>query len=115
MLRKDRVVFFGQNMSKLLQRWLKYKDAMVENNLLFPAQRTNGMLNTGNFEKNFRRYLKTANINKKITLHGLKNNFSRRFLLSGGNLLVLSKILSNISVEEHVVHEKITSFEIRKY
>lgn len=97
--RKDRVVFFSQNMSKLLQRWLKYKDAMVENDLLFPAQRTNGMLSTGNFEKNFRGYLKKANINKKITPHGLRNNFSRRFLLSGGNLLVLSKILGHSSVK----------------
>jgi len=97
--RKDRAVFFSQNMSKLLQRWLKYKDAMVETNLLFSAQRTNGMLSTGNFEKNFRGYLKKANINKKITPHGLRNNFSRRFLLSGGNLLILSKILGHSSVK----------------
>lgn len=97
--RKDRVVFFSQNMSKLLQRWLKYKDAMLETDLLFPAQRTNGILSTGNFEKNLRGYLKKANINKKITPHGLRNNFSRRFLLSGGSLLVLSKILGHSSVK----------------
>ncbi|SFC13892.1 tyrosine-type recombinase/integrase [Clostridium uliginosum] len=97
--KKDRVVFFSSNMSKLLQRWLKYKDAMVETDLLFPAQRTNAVLSIGNFEKNFRVYLKKAKINKKITPHGLRNNFCRRFILAGGNLLVLSKILGHSSVK----------------
>lgn len=45
---------------------------MQETELLFPTQRTNSIL---------------AN-----------NNFARRFLLSGGNLLILSKILGHSSV-----------------
>ncbi|AGX43648.1 tyrosine-type recombinase/integrase [Clostridium saccharobutylicum] len=96
--RKDRVVFFSINMTKLLQRWLKFKDTMQENELLFPTQRTNGIISNPNFERNFRGYLKKTNINKAITPHGLRNNFARRFLLNGGNLLILSKILGHSSV-----------------
>ena len=97
--RKDRVVFFSMNMAKLLQRWLKFKDTMQETDLLFPTQRTNGIIENHNFERNFRIYLKRAKINKKITPHGLRNNFARRFLLNNGNLLVLSKILGHSSVK----------------
>ena len=97
--RKDRVVFFSMDMAKLLQRWLKFKDTMQETELLFPTQRTNGIISNPNFERNFRNYLKRANINKNITPHGLRNNFSRRFLLNGGNLMILSKILGHSSVK----------------
>lgn len=96
--KRDRVVFFSQQMSKLLQRWLRYKDSMQETELLFPTQRTNRILVTNNFERNFRTYLKRADIDKVITPHALRNNFARRFLLSGGNLLILSKILGHSSV-----------------
>lgn len=96
--KKDRVVFYSTEMAKLLQRWLKFKDAMQETDLLFPTQRTNTILANPNFESNFRGYLKRAKINKNITPHGLRNNFSRRFLLNGGNLLILSKILGHSSV-----------------
>ena len=95
--RKDRVVFFSMEMAKLLQRWLKFKDTMQETDLLFPTQRTNTIISNQNFERNFRGYLKRANINKTITPHGLRNNFARRFLLNGGNLTILSKILGHSS------------------
>lgn len=96
--RKDRVVFFSYEMQKLLQRWLKFKDVMQESDLLFPTQRTNRKIEQGNFERNFRGYLARAKINKNITPHGLRNNFSRRFLLNGGSIFVLSKILGHSSV-----------------
>lgn len=95
--RRDRAVFFSMEMAKLLQRWLKFKDTMQETDLLFPTQRTNGIISNPNFERNFRGYLKRANINKQITPHGLRNNFARRFLLNGGNLTILSKILGHSS------------------
>lgn len=96
--RKDRVVFFSYEMQKLLQRWIKFKDIIQESNLLFPTQRTNRKIEQGNFERNFRGYLARAKIDKSITPHGLRNNFSRRFLLNGGSIFVLSKILGHSSV-----------------
>ncbi|MBS4974906.1 MAG: tyrosine-type recombinase/integrase, partial [Clostridium celatum] len=96
--RKDRVVFFSYEMQKLLQRWIKFKDVIQESDLLFPTQRTNRKIEQGNFERNFRGYLSRAKIDKNITPHGLRNNFSRRFLLNGGSIFVLSKILGHSSV-----------------
>lgn len=56
--RKDRVVFYSPQMAKLLQRWLRFKDTMIETEILFPTQRTNTFLSNPNFERNFRGYLK---------------------------------------------------------
>lgn len=96
--KKDRVVFFSQYMCKLLQRWIRFKDTMQETELLFPTQRTNGILSVSNFERNFRIYLKRSKINKKITPHGLRNNFARRFLLASKDIYTLSRILGHSSV-----------------
>ena len=96
--RRDRVVYYSQTMAKLLQRWLRFKDAIQSTELLFPTQRTNGLLSVSNFERNFRIYLKRANINKSITPHGLRNNFARRFLLASNDIHTLSKIWGHSSV-----------------
>ena len=96
--KKDRVVFYSQSMSKLLQRWVRFKDTFQETELMFPTQRTNTMLSVSNFERNFRGYLKRAKIKKDITPHGLRNNFARRFLLASKDIFTLSKILGHSSV-----------------
>ncbi len=95
--RKDRVVFYSPQMAKLLQRWLKFKDTIIETEILFPTQRTNTFISNPNFERNFRGYLKKAGIKKYVTPHGLRNQFARRFLLNNGSLVVLSKILGHSS------------------
>lgn len=96
--RKDRVVFFSYEMQKLLQRWLKFNYVMQESELFFSTQITNRKIEQGNFERNFRGYIARAKINKHITPHGLRNNFSRRFLLNGSSIFTLSKILGHSSV-----------------
>ncbi|NFF85530.1 integrase, partial [Clostridium botulinum] len=42
--RKDRVIFYGNTMSKLLHRWIRFKDIYQETELLFPTHRTNTIL-----------------------------------------------------------------------
>lgn len=96
--KKDRYVFFSNTMGSLLNRWIRYKDSVQDNYLLFPTQRTNTLLTQSNFERNFREYLKRAKINKIVTPHTLRNNFGRRFLLNGGDIFMLSKILGHSSV-----------------
>ncbi len=96
--RKDRVTFFSTTMSKWLNRWIRYKDTIQESELLFPTQRTNTLLTASNFERNFRGYLRRANIDKSVTPHTLRNNFARRFLMNGGDIYTLSRILGHSSV-----------------
>lgn len=76
-------------MSKLLQRWIRFKDTIQESELLFQIQRTNGVLSVSNFERDFRIYLKRSKIYKKITPHRLRNNFARRFLLASKDIYAI--------------------------
>ena len=85
-------------MSKWLNRWIRYKDTIQESELLFPTQRTNTLLTASNFERNFRVYLRRTNIEKNVTPHTLRNNFARRFLMNGGDIYTLSRILGHSSV-----------------
>ncbi|AND85194.1 tyrosine-type recombinase/integrase [Clostridium tyrobutyricum] len=112
--RKDRYVFYSYIMSKMLKRWLQYKDRYVETDLLFCTKGHN-QLAISNFESNFQKYVKRAKIDKHITAHVLRNNYARRFLLAGGSIFELSKLLGHSSV---LVTEKayadITVEDIRK-
>ena len=95
--KQDRYVFFSNKMSGYFRRYIKFKDAIKNTELLFPTTR-NTKLSIPNFEKNFRGYISRAKINKNITPHSLRNNFARRFLINGGDIFMLSKILGHSSV-----------------
>lgn len=82
--RKDRYVFYSTSMSRLLRRWIQYKDRYVETEFLFCTKSGNPM-QTQNFEKNFKKYCIRCGINN-LTCHGLRNNYARRFLMAGGDI-----------------------------
>jgi len=96
--KKDRVVFFSNKMNQLLRRWIGYKDRYLESDYLFPTNR-GSKLQVTNFEKNFKKYMKMTGIKKDITPHSLRNNFGRRFLMAGGDIYTLSRVLGHSSVE----------------
>jgi integrase/recombinase XerD len=95
--RKSRCVFFSSKMQKDLKAWIQYKDRYVENESLFPT-RSGTNLQVHNFEKNFKKYGERAGI-KKAHPHQLRNNFAKRFLMAGGSIYTLSKILGHSSVD----------------
>lgn len=100
--------FFSNTMANILRKWLQYKDRYCNSDYLFPK---NGKIITAsNFGRNFRMY-----VNKPITAHCLRNNFAKRFLLSGGDIFMLSKILghSSVTVTEQAYLD-VTMSDIRK-
>lgn len=95
--KKSRYVFFSQQLAVQLKRWLQYKDRYLENDLLFPTIR-NTPLTVPTFETNLRKYGEKAGLDN-IHPHMLRNNFAKRFLMSGGDIYTLSRILGHSSVE----------------
>jgi integrase/recombinase XerD len=83
-------------MSKVLRRWLQYKDRYSESDLLFCTKKST-RLSISNFERNFKVYCERVAI-KNITIHAIRNNYARRFLLANGNIHILAKILGHSSV-----------------
>jgi integrase/recombinase XerD len=92
-----RTVFFSVKMCELLKKWIKFKDRYIESSLLFPVQLRDKPLFINNFEKNYKKYCNRVGI-EECSPHGLRNNFAKRFLMSGGDIYTLSRILGHSSV-----------------
>lgn len=94
--KKTRTVFFSDTMRKELKLWLKHKDKFVESDRLFTNIK-GGPLAVHSFERNVKTYGERVGV--PFTPKTLRNNFAKRFLLSGGDIFTLSKILGHSSVE----------------
>jgi len=94
--KKDRYVFFSVEMLKQLKRWLQYKDRYKESELVFCTTKGSN-LKISNYETNFKKYGERIG-EKDIHPHMLRNNFAKRFLMNGGDIYTLSKILGHSSV-----------------
>ena len=97
--RKDRTVYFSPKTESVLRRWLQFKDRYVESDFLFPVKEHGGSIGVGNFENNFKKYIKRSDLNEEYTPHCLRNNFAKRCLMNGMDVFTLSKILGHSSVE----------------
>lgn len=110
--RKDRYVYFSSTMQKELRRWLAFKDRYMENEYLFCSNRGT-KLDVRTFEKKLKNYGKRVGID--IHPHQLRNNFAKRFLMNGGNIYTLSKILGHSSVKvTEQAYLDLTDEDIRK-
>lgn len=95
--KKDRYVFFSQEMAKQLKKWLQYKDRYRQSDYLFCTHKGKP-LNASNYETNFKKYGERIG-QKEIHPHMLRNNFAKRFLMQGGDIYTLSRILGHSSVK----------------
>lgn len=96
--RKSRLVYFSHRTEIVLRRWLQFKDRYTESDYLFPVKHSGAHVEVSTFETNFKKYLRRAGINEKITPHCLRNNFAKRCLMNGMDVFSLSKILGHSSV-----------------
>lgn len=111
--KRGRYVYFSQIMRQELRRWLKYKDRYVESEYLFCTTKGNPLM-IRTFEKKLKDYGKRAGL-KNIHPHQLRNNFAKRFLMAGGNIYTLSKILGHSSVKvTEQIYLDLTDTDIRK-
>ena len=94
--KKDRYVFFSAEMLEELKRWFQYKDRYKDSEYIFCTTRGTN-LKVSNYETNFKKYGERIGQND-IHPHMLRNNFAKRFLMSGGDIYTLSKILGHSSV-----------------
>lgn len=95
--KKDRYVFFSMQMGTELRRWLQYRDRYKDSEYCFCTTR-GSKLEVRSFESNFTNYGNRIG-KKEIHPHMLRNNFAKRFLMNGGDIYTLSKILGHSSVK----------------
>lgn len=111
--KKDRYVFFSPMMQQELRRWIQYKDRYVSCEFLF-CTKSGNKVSVSDFETNFKNYAKRVGLDEAHP-HVLRNNFAKIFLMAGGDIWTLSKLLGHSSV---TVTEKayldLTDDDIRK-
>ena len=95
--KKTRTVFFSDEMRKSLKLWIRHKDTFMESEYLFPSTHKR-KLSIGCFETNIKRYGERAGV-PQVTPKVFRNNFAKRFLMNGGNIFTLSKLLGHSSVQ----------------
>lgn len=95
--KKDKYVFFSTPMAAELRRWLQYRDRYKDSEFCFCTIRGT-QLKEKSFESNFTNYGERIG-NREIHPHMLRNNFAKRFLMNGGDIYTLSKILGHSSVK----------------
>ena len=95
--KKDRYVFFSQEMLKQLRRWLQYKDRYRQSKYVFCTNKGK-LLKVNNYETNFKKYGERIGLSE-IHPHMLRNNFAKRFLMQGGDIYTLSRTLGHSSVK----------------
>lgn len=93
--KKARYIFFSDEMRKLLKQWQRHRDLMVNTDYLF-CNLYGKKLEINSFEHNLKEYGLRVGLN--ITPKVFRNNFAKRFLLNGGDIFTLSKILGHSSV-----------------
>ena len=94
--KKQRYVYFSKKMSNDLKRWLKYRDRFSDSEWLFPTNRGTKQ-NVSNFEKTLKIIGNKAGVS--VTPHQLRNNFAKYYLMNGGNMASLSRILGHSSID----------------
>ncbi|TGE38712.1 site-specific integrase [Desulfosporosinus fructosivorans] len=94
--KKERPVFFSPKLKKELNQWLKYKDRYMTNDLLFPTNRGT-LLAINLYEKALRKIGNELKI--ELYPHKLRANFAQYYLLNGGDILTLSRILGHSNLE----------------
>ncbi|MGN0521996.1 MAG: tyrosine-type recombinase/integrase [Eubacterium sp.] len=94
--KQSRTVFYSDKVARLLKLWLNYKDRYRDSEYLFCTNQGKP-LTVGNFETNFKKYCKRVGI-ENAHPHTLRNNFAKRFLMNGGDIYTLSRLLGHSSV-----------------
>ena len=94
--RQERYVYFSQVLARELKHYIQFKDRYAETNLLFPTTRGTH-LTVHSFEKQLKQAGERAGVS--VHPHQIRNNFARQYLLNGGDIFTLSKILGHSSVQ----------------
>lgn len=93
---KQRFVYFSQKTRNHLKSWIAFKDRYTDSKYLFPTNRGTKHRIEG-VERSFR--LRSRDVGLQITPHLLRNNFAKRYLINGGDLATLSRLLGHASVD----------------
>lgn len=93
---EERYVYFSKKTSRELKRWFNYRDRYSDSEFLFPTIRGT-QLSVNGFERTLKNIGKQCGV--EVAPHLLRNNFAKYYLLNGGDLATLSRLLGHSDVK----------------
>lgn len=100
--KKDRVAFINQDAEKSINRYISRVRGDFEG-ILFPNP-DGGKLSRQVIEKKVHRYAKLADIHKNVSCHTLRHSFATIYLMNGGRIEDLQKILGHKNIQTTLIY-----------
>lgn len=103
---KQHTIYWTHYTNELLDKWLEIRPA-TESDCLFVAMqegREHGGLTKSGVYQIFRRLKTKAGVKGKTNPHSFRHNFAREYILSGGDVATLAKILNHKDVNMTAKH-----------
>lgn len=96
--RKSRYVHFTHFTAMMLNRWINVRPSTSDH--IFTSMRTGQPLGDSGLNQLLKRLKKRANVNGRVNPHAFRHGFAREYIISGGDLSTLARLLghSNVSI-----------------
>ena len=99
---KTRFVVFTSHAARLLHEWIEHRAADVPT--MFYDPKTLQALKRNGLYQVFRRMARRAGIEGRFNPHSLRHTFAREYIINGGDLATLAKLLGHRDVSTTVSH-----------
>lgn len=94
---RGRTVYFTYATSQMLDQWLQVRNSAVD--AVFTSVSTGKPLTQSGVHEALKRLKRRAGVSGRVNPHSFRHNFARQYLMSGGELATLAKLLGHSDIQ----------------
>ncbi len=111
---KERIVFVGRGLHRILRRWLQVRGPLHESSALF-ITRSGHRHDSRNVERIIERIAKKAGLNgTRVTPHIFRHTFAVNYVRNGGDAFSLRRLLGHSDIRTTEIYVDMVGEDLRK-